>query len=104
MAPLMSLDLWTALTILSMGAVTYAIRAGGYWLFKRMPPSPAVKTMLSYVPGTLFVSFVFPAVASGGLKEWVGAAVAAALVMLTGNMTWPIFAGTAAAWIVWLMI
>ena len=72
----MHLDPWTLLAILGMAAGSFGCRAGGYWLFNRFNPSPAVRTVLSYVPGTLFVSYVVPSVAHGGPKEWIGAAVA----------------------------
>ena len=99
----MTLDLWTTLTIISMALVTYLSRAGGYWLFRQFNPSPGFQVVLSYVPGALFVSFVAPAVVSGGPKEWVGAAVAFVVARLTGSLVWPIFAGTGAAWLVWAM-
>ena len=97
----MELHLWTALTIVSMSAVTYLCRAGGYWAFRQFKPSAGLQSMLSYVPGALFVSFVAPSVVSGGLKEWIGAAVALVVARVTGSLVWPIFAGTAAAWVVW---
>jgi uncharacterized membrane protein len=100
----MSLNLWTCLTILSMALVTFLCRAGGYWVFRRFKPSPMLQSMLSYIPGALFVSFVVPAVAAGGLKEWIGAGVALVTAKLTGSLVWPIAAGTAAAWVVWALI
>ncbi len=99
----MSLQLWTVLTIISMALATYLTRAGGYWLFRQFKPSPALQSVLSYIPGALFVSFVVPAVASGGLKEWVGTAAALVVARTTGSLVWSIVAGTAAAWVVWAM-
>jgi hypothetical protein len=52
----------------------------------------------------LFVSFVVPAVAAGGLKEWIGAGVALVTAKLTGSLVWPIATGTAAAWVVWALV
>jgi len=100
----MRLDPWILLTILSMALAAYACRGGGYWVFSKMRPSAGLKTFLSYVPGALFISFVVPAIAAGGLKEWIGAAVAVAIAIRTRSLTWPIFAGTAAAWAAWLVI
>jgi uncharacterized membrane protein len=97
----MHVNLLTLVTSLAMGVGTYACRAGGYWLFDRVNPSPAVRALLSYVPGCLFISYVAPAVYDGGPKAWIGAAVAIATMKLTGSMIWPIFTGTAAAWLVW---
>jgi len=98
----MRLELWTVLTILSMAVVTYACRAGGYWLFRQFKPSAGLQTFLNYIPGALFVSFVVPAVAAGGPKEWLGAAVTLITARLSGSLVWPIFAGTGAAWLVWM--
>ncbi len=100
----MSLHTPTVITILLMALGCYGCRAGGYWLLTRVRPSAAVQTVFSYIPGCLFVSFVIPAVISGGPKEWIGAAVALLTVILTGSVIWPIFTGTGAAWMVWLLI
>ena len=99
---MMTLHLWTLLTIASMAAVTYLLRAGGYWLFRTFKPSQGVQSMLTYVPGALFVSFVVPSVVAGGMKEWIAAAVTVAVAVMTRSIVWPIFAGTATAWVVWM--
>ncbi len=91
--------------ILGMALVTYLCRAGGYWLFSQIRPSPFIRSTLSYIPGTLFVSFVLPALlASGGVYPWVGAAVTIAIVLTTRSLALAILAGTATAWIVWNVI
>ena len=100
----MHVDALTFVTIAAMGLATFACRAGGYWLFERVNPSPAVRALLTYVPGCLFVSYVAPAVFDGGPKAWVGAAVALVTMKLTGSMIWPIITGTAAAWLVWSLV
>jgi uncharacterized membrane protein len=97
----MSLDPWTLAAIIGMALATYLTRAGGYWLFRRVRPSPAVRTALAYIPGTLFVSFVVPALAAGGAQQWVGAAATVAIMAATRNLSIAILAGTAAAWAVW---
>jgi uncharacterized membrane protein len=97
----MAVDPWTFLTIVSMASVTYLCRGGGYWLFRQLKPSPALQSILSYVPGALFVSFIVPEVLEGGLKEWVGAAVALVTAYFMKSIIWPIVAGTAATWLVW---
>ncbi|MFM1886865.1 MAG: hypothetical protein RL026_2022 [Pseudomonadota bacterium] len=93
----------TLLAILGMAAGAFLTRAGGYWLYKRFRPGEALQQALSYIPGGLFISFVVPAVAQGGPKEWLGAVVAAVTMKLTGSVTWPIFTGTAAAWLWWVL-
>ena len=81
----MSLDPWTAAAILGMAAVTYACRAGGYWLFRQITPGPMLRAVLSYIPGTLFVSFVVPALLAGRAHTAVGTVATLA----------------AAAWLAW---
>ena len=97
----MTLDPWVLLTILAMMVATYATRAGGYVLFRSFKPSANMRAMLSYVPGTLFMAYVAPALMDGGLPQWVGAAASIAIMLSTRQMAPAIFGGTAAAWAIW---
>ena len=92
----MTLDPWTLLAILTMAAATYACRGGGYWLFRQITPSPLIRAILAYVPGTLFVSFVVPAIVQGGLQPMAGAAGTVAR-----SWALSIAAGVAGSWAVW---
>jgi uncharacterized membrane protein len=98
-----SVDANTLLAILAMMLATFACRGGGYWLFSRIAPTPALRSMLAYIPGTLFVSYVVPAVVAGGPKEWLGTVATIAAVRITRSHTWPIFVGVGVAWLVWLL-
>jgi uncharacterized membrane protein len=91
----------TLAAILAMAAATYACRAGGYWLFRQISPTPLLRAVLRFIPGTLFVSYVCPALLAGGLQSWIGAAGTALVMIATGNVAAAIFGGTAAAWVVW---
>ncbi len=95
------LDGGTFATILAMSAVTYLCRGGGYWLFRQIRPPPFVRTMLGYVPGALFVSYVAPALVGGGPQQWAGAVATLAAMRVTGNLAIAIVVGTASAWAVW---
>lgn len=97
----MSLDPWVLLAIGAMALATYATRAGGYLLFRAINPPPLVRDMLVYVPGTLFVSYVVPALASGGPQQWAGAAGTVAVMLATRNFSLAILGGTTAAVAVW---
>ena len=97
----LALDPWTLAAILAMAAATYACRGGGYWLFRHITPTPAVRAVLGYVPGTLFVGYVVPALAAGGAQQWAGAAATVAVMLATRNLALAILGGTAAAWAVW---
>jgi uncharacterized membrane protein len=96
-----ALDPWTLAAIAAMAAATYLCRAGGYWLFRQIRPTPLLRALLAYIPGTLFVSYVAPALATGGVQQWVGAAATLAVMLATRNFAGAIFGGTAAAWVVW---
>ncbi|HYZ60822.1 MAG TPA: AzlD domain-containing protein [Acetobacteraceae bacterium] len=97
----MTLDPWVFATILAMSLATYATRAGGYLLFRAIRPSEGVRRLLSYIPGTLFMAYVAPALAEGALPQWAGAAGAVAIMLATRQMSAAIFGGTAVAWLVW---
>ena len=69
------------LTILGMALVTYLTRIGGLWLMSRVSLSGRLKAWLEYLPGTILVAIVAPAVLGAGLAE-VGAALATLLVAI----------------------
>ena len=97
----MTIDPWNLLAFLLMGGATYACRGGGYWLFRQISPPPLIRAMLAYVPGTLFVSFVVPALVQGGLQPTVGAVVTGGIMLATRNIALSIAGGVAGAWAVW---
>lgn len=99
----MTLDPWVLLAIAAMAVATYATRAGGYLLFRAFKPPAIVRDMLAYIPGTLFVSYVAPALASGGVQQWAGAAATIAVMAATRNLALAILGGTAAAAAVWVL-
>lgn len=84
--------------ILGMAGVTYLCRAGGYWVFSRLPPSPRIQATLAHLPGCLFVAYVAPALLRGQLKDVVGAAATVIAMKLGGNIGVAIGVGMAAAW------
>jgi uncharacterized membrane protein len=96
-------DPWTLAAIVLMGLATYACRGGGYWLFRQISPSPLIRAILAYVPGTLFVSFVVPAVIHGGLQPAVGTVATLLVMIYVRNIGLAIAAGVLAAWGVWLL-
>lgn len=97
----MSLD-WSVLAaIAAMAVVTYANRAGGYLLFRAFQPGEGVRRLLGYIPGTLFMAYVAPALAAGRVAEWAGAAATVGIMLVTGQMSAAILGGTAVAWAVW---
>ncbi len=99
----MQIDSWVLAAIVAMTIATYANRAGGYLLFQAFRPPAVVRSMLGYVPGTLFLSYVVPALVAGGAQQWVGAVATAAAMAWSRNLSVAIAAGVAAAWVVWMI-
>lgn len=100
----MRLDPWVLLAILAMSLATYATRAGGYLIFRVFRPTEGMRVMLSYIPGTLFVAYVAPALADGRLPEWVGGAATLSLMLASRNLAVAVLGGTAVAWAVWAWV
>ena len=97
------MDTWTLAAIAAMAAATYLCRAGGYLLFRAVKPPALVQTMLGYVPGALFVSYVVPALAAGAWHQWLGAAVTLTVMLATHSVSLAVLGGTAAAWGAWAL-
>jgi uncharacterized membrane protein len=75
----MATEVRVVLTILGMGAVTYATRAGGIWAIERIDVSDRAETALEAMPGAILISLIAPALVTGGVPEW-GAALAVLVV------------------------
>ena len=101
--PPYSIDPWTGGAILGMAISTYACRAGGYWLFSKIKPSPFLRAVLAYIPGTLFVSFVLPALVSGGWPTAAGAVVTLLIMLRTRSFPLSMLGGTATVWTIWAL-
>ncbi len=99
----MGLDPATLAAIVGMAVASYACRGGGYWLFRQVRPPPWLRTTLGYVPGALFVAFVVPALAAGGVRQWVAALLTAGVMLGTGSLAAAVVAGTGASWLAWSM-
>ena len=55
-----------------MGTVTYATRAGGFWLAQRLAPGPFLRAWLEHLPGAVFAALVGPMVVGAGPAGWLG--------------------------------
>ncbi|WP_305988063.1 AzlD family protein [Roseibium sp. MMSF_3544] len=60
-------DSMVLVAILGMAAVTYALRAGGYWIMGRVTVTPRIRRGLEALPGAIIVSTILPIVLQGGL-------------------------------------
>lgn len=96
----MTTDGVALVTIVGMGIVTYATRAGGIWAIQRVDISDRIESALEVLPGAILISLVAPVVVFGGVPEWV----AALAVLLVANRTGSIVLAMAIGMgVVWLM-
>lgn len=86
MTELVALDPAVVAVILAMAVVTYLTKAGGLWLVSRLDLSERVAVGLDALPGAVVVAFVAPALADGGVPEWVAAAATVVVARRTGNL------------------
>ena len=71
------------IAILLMGAATYATRAGGFWLARRLAPGRLLRAWLEQLPGAVFAALVAPMVASAGPPGWFAAGIGFVAMRLT---------------------
>jgi len=77
----MNLDLQLVLTILGMGAVTYASRIGGYLLLRRLPVEGRVKAGLEAVPIAILTAIIAPAALAAGPADALAAVITLLLAL-----------------------
>jgi uncharacterized membrane protein len=85
------------LIILAMAAVTYAVRAGGFFLMGYVPLTGRVRAFLNALPGAVVVAIIAPIAAHGGIAAAVAVAVALALMAFVRNDLVAVVGGVAAA-------
>ncbi len=88
------------LTIALMALVTYACRAGGYWLMGRVTMSPRIEIGLTYLPGAVLISLVAPAMAREGIPGVCAVIVTAVVMRWRNNLLLAMLAGIATVWLV----
>jgi uncharacterized membrane protein len=87
----------TIAAILAMGAVTYAMRAGGFWLMGHVPLTPRVRRMIEALPGAVVIATVLPIAVSEGVSAMLAIAAAVGTMLLRRNDFLAVIAGMAAA-------
>lgn len=73
------------IAILGMTAMTYLMRAGGFWLMAHVPITQRVRRMLEALPGSVVVAIVLPGIVKAGLPAYAGLAGVLAIMIATGN-------------------
>lgn len=77
--------------ILAMAAMTYLMRAGGFWLMAHVPITQRVRRMLEALPGSVVVAIVLPGVVKSGISAYAGIAAVLAIMVATGNQFLGVF-------------
>lgn len=96
-------DAPTLAAIAAMAVVTVGLRAFGYLVLARLPPTPFMRAFLSHLPGCLFAAFLAPALARGGPGALVGALAAAAAMITTRSLPLAMAAGVGTLWLLRIM-
>ncbi len=91
-------DTLALITILGMAIVTYATRAGGFWLMGLVTPSPRIEAWLRQIPGAVLVAIIAPTVLASSLAETLAALASALVALRTKNVLVAMVVGVGAVW------
>ncbi len=94
----------TLFTILGMALVTYATRAGGFWLMGLVTPSPRIEAWLRQIPGAVLVAIIAPTVLASSLAETLAALATVLVAIRTKNVLAAMVIGVAAVWALRLIL
>ena len=92
------------ITILGMALVTYATRAGGFWLMGLVTPSPRIEAWLRQIPGAVLVAIVAPTVLASSLAETLAALATVLVAIRTKNVLAAMVIGVAAVFLLRLIL
>jgi uncharacterized membrane protein len=92
------------ITILGMALVTYATRAGGFWLMGLVTPSPRIEAWLRQIPGAVLVAIIAPTVLASSLAETLAALATVLVAIRTKNVLIAMLVGVAAVWLLRLVL
>jgi uncharacterized membrane protein len=97
MTPIESADFGLLAAITAMALATYAMRAGGFWMMRHVPPSPRMRKMLEALPGSVIVATVLPIVVRDGITAMLAIGVAVIVMLLMRRDILAVIAGMAVA-------
>jgi branched chain amino acid efflux pump len=97
MTPIESADFGLLAAIAAMALATYAMRAGGFWMMRHVPPSPRMRKMLEALPGSVIVATVLPIVVRDGITAMLAIGVAVIVMLLMRRDILAVIAGMAVA-------
>src|SRR5260370_31964123 len=82
-----------------MALVTYATRAGGFWLMSLVTPSPRVEAWLKQIPGAVLVAIIAPTVLASSLAETLAALATVLVAIRTKNVLVAMVVAVATVWV-----
>jgi uncharacterized membrane protein len=97
MTPLEGADAGSLAAILVMGAATYAMRAGGFYLMRHVRLTVRLRRMLETLPGAVVVATVLPIVVGGGIAAALAVAAAVLATLIRRNDFIAVITGMAVA-------
>jgi uncharacterized membrane protein len=97
-------DTLALITILGMALVTYATRAGGFWLMGLVTPSPRIEAWLRQIPGAVLVAIIAPTVLASSLAETLAALASALVALRTKNVLVAMVVGVGAVWVLRMVL
>ncbi len=97
-------DTLALITIVGMALVTYATRAGGFWLMGLVRPSPRVEAWLRQIPGAVLVAIIAPTVLASSLAETLAALATALVALRTKNVLVAMVVGVEAVWMLRMIL
>ena len=97
-------DTRALITILGMALVTYATRAGGFWLMGLVTPSPRIEAWLRQIPGAVLVAIIAPTVLASSLAETLAALASALVALRTKNVLVAMVVGVGAVWMLRMVL
>ncbi len=100
----MNNDTLALITILGMALVTYATRAGGFWLMGLVTPSPRIEAWLRQIPGAVLVAIIAPTVLASSLAETLAALASALVALRTKNVLVAMVVGVGAVWVLRMVL
>jgi hypothetical protein len=83
--------------IFTVGAVSYALRVGGFLAAGVMPQSGLIPKLLRLAPGNLFVAFAAAGISAGGLPTLLASVATVGAMAATGREWVALGVGFAAA-------
>jgi len=87
------------IVIAGLALGTFAIRFGGYVLGARIPSNGPWTRALQALPGCLIAALLAVILVQAGPAEWVAAAAALAVALLSRSLPLTMLAGVGAVWL-----